>query len=339
MTVIRLVRGAALLTRVRPGPIAVPALCLALACCGLPQPEPPPPVPPGGLPRVIGNPPPDRYTRTIQTGADEFSLQTGSRLFRRAGSPDVDLVGAIHIAEPGYYRQIQARLDRADLVLYEKVIDERIEDLDPATVAEAQQRSAYGRLASSLGLVMQTSGIDYAKPHFRRSDLTLQQMFAMLEREIESGGDEGAAAEAHASMKRLKRMLGGSSILLNGTLWLVSGSRTLQSRVRLDMMTLGMPGGDEPDMLLDSPRLQQLIEDNRNEHVIRDLQTVLREPKPRRRIAVFYGAAHLADLEKRLRSMGYRPTGPVDWHPAVTSRPHAEGIPRHEVLAKLRIND
>jgi hypothetical protein len=314
-------------------------LCLALACCSVPAPAPPPAAPAGGLPRVIGHPPADRYTRTLQIGADEFALQTGSRLFRRAGGPDVDLVGAVHIAEPRYYHHIQRRLDRADLVLYEKVIDEGARHHDPAVVAKAQERSAYGRLASSLGLAMQISCIDYSRPHFRRSDMTIQEMFAMLEREMATGRDDGAAANAHASMRRLERMLGGRSPGMNSVLWMVGNSRSLQSRLRLDLVALGVPGGEADNPLRHSPRLRQLIEDNRNEHVIRDLQGVLREPEPHRRIAVFYGSAHLADLETRLRGMGYRPAAPIEWHTAVTSRPHAEGIPRREVIATLRLGD
>lgn len=324
----------------RPWLRIIPAILgLALACCSAPTPAPSSPVPPGGLPRVIGHPPADRYTRTLQSDADAFSLQTGSRLFRRAGGPDVDLVGAVHIAEPGYYHQIQRRLDRADLVLYEKVIDERTRQHDPAVVAKAQERSAYGRLASSLGLAMQTACIDYQRPHFRRSDMTIQEMFAMLEREMASGRDEEAAASAHASMKRMERALGGRSPAINSVLWMVGNSRSLQSRLRLDLVALGLPDRDAENPLRQSPRLRQLIEDNRNEHVMRDLQGVLRGPEPHRRIAVFYGSAHLTDLEKRLRSMGYRPAAPIEWHTAVTSQPHAEGIPRREVIDTLRLGE
>ena len=319
--------------------LLLPALCLLLASCGLQSPEPPPQPPPGGLPRVIGNPAGDAYTRTFQQGVDEYVLQTGSRLFRRAGSPDVDLVGVIHIAEAPYYHRLQRRLDRADLVLYEKVVDERYEHLPPETFDKAQHRSAYGRLASSLGLAMQTAEIDYRRPNFRRSDLTIQQMYALLEKEMASGTDEGGAAEAHASMGKLKRALSGGSHLINGAIWLVGANRGLQSRMRLAVVALGVKDEEQDGALNRSPRLQKLIQDDRNEHVIRDLEAVLREPKPRRRIALFYGSAHHTDMEKRLRRLGYRPAGPIEWESAVTSRPHAEGIRREELKEALPIEE
>ena len=315
----------------------LPALCLLLVSCGISVPESPPEPPRGGLPRVIGNPPGDAYTRTLQRGADEYVLQTGSRLFRRAGSPDVDLVGVIHIAEAPYYHRLQRRLDRADLVLYEKVVDERYEHLPPETFDKAQHRSAYGRLASSLGLAMQTAEIDYRRPNFRRSDLTIQQMYALLEQEMASGTDEGGAAQAHASMGKLKRVLSGRSFVMNGALWLVGANRGLQSRMRLAIVALGVKADDDEGALKESPRLQKLIQDDRNEQVMRDLEAALRESRPRRRIALFYGSAHHTDLEKRLRRLGYQPAGPVEWETAVTSRPHAEGIRRQEVEETLRI--
>lgn len=139
----------------------------------------------GKLPRVIGKSA-TPYARTVQLEPDTFVMQTGSRSFRRARAPEIVLVGAVHVAESDYYRGLQQRLNQADLVLYEGVAKQAAGKAatDPALVG----RTAYGRLARSLGLVAQKPSIDYARKSFRRCDLSLEEMQALLAQETARGG-------------------------------------------------------------------------------------------------------------------------------------------------------
>ena len=52
---------------------------------------------------------------------------------------------------------------------------------------------------------------------------------------------------------------------------------------------------------------------------------------PQKKIAIFYGAAHMNDLEHRIRTeLEYRP-GTVRWLPAVTVQPAKAGLTDGEI--------
>lgn len=309
-------------------------LLFALASCGV-QPVEPPPVS-GPLPRVIPAGGIDAYTRTAQLGPDAFALQTGSRLFRKAGAPAVDLVGVAHVGGADYYQRLSRRLAQADLVLFEGVTDATKPDpldRDPSALARAHSKSGYGRIGSSLGLSSQGEHIRYERPRFRRCDMPIQEMIGLLDRDIARGGKTAEeAAAAKAEMQSIKKVLGGESLLMNSMLGLVKINHSLRSRIRLSMVAIGTRRSEGEGV---STRLKRLINEDRNEHVIRELSQVLRKEPGRRRIAVFYGSGHHADLERRLRRLGYSPVGPVSWESAIVSSPYADGIPESEVRETL----
>jgi hypothetical protein len=133
-------------------------------------------------------------------------------------------------------------------------------------------------------------------------------------------------------MQSIKRVLGGESLLMNSMLGLVKVNHSIRSRIRLNMVAIGTRKSDEEGV---SARLKKLINEDRNEHVIRELSQVLRKEPGRRRIAVFYGSGHHADLERRLRKLGYAPAGAVSWESAIVSSPYADGISESEVREML----
>lgn len=306
------------------------AALFLLGSCGS-SPVTPPAVAAKDLPKVYqANA--QTYVRTVQSGSDTFSVQTASRVFRRAGSPEIELVGAMHAAEPAYYRSLQQRLSRADLVLYELVVDEEDAKADELSIQRAEDKSAFSRLASSLGLISQNRGIDVNKKNFRRCDMTYQQMIASLQQEAQQGNSEGKSAHtAKNEFAKLGRVLSGGSWMMNGVVGLVGMNHSLRERVRFMLVATGQENDDDPAL---HPRLQKLILEDRNAFVMSELAQVLRREN-HRRIAIFYGAAHLPDMEKRLLRMGYRAAGARQWDDAVVSHPYSSGISDEEVQEML----
>jgi len=301
-----------------------------LGSCGI-SPVTPPAVAAKDLPKVYqANA--QTYVRTVQSGSDTFSVQTASRVFRRAGSPEIELVGAMHAAEPAYYRSLQQRLSRADLVLYELVVDEEDAKADELSMQRAEEKSAFSRLSASLGLVSQNRGIDVNKKNFRRCDMTYQQMIASLQQEAQQGNSEGKSAHAAKNeFAKLGRVLSGGSWMMNGVVGLVGMNHSLRERVRFMLVAAWQESDDDPAL---HPRLQKLILEDRNAFVMSELAQVLRREN-HRRIAIFYGAAHLPDMEKRLLRMGYRAAGARQWDDAVVSHPYSSGISDEEVQEML----
>lgn len=105
-----------------------------------------------GLARAEEGAQPDRYLRLDDRG-DRLVLQVAARTFvREEGSgPSIQLVGAVHVADAGYYARIQDRLDRCDLVLYESVMPGGAGRLRPEP-AEAAVEDTRRRLAFLAGV-------------------------------------------------------------------------------------------------------------------------------------------------------------------------------------------
>ena len=106
------------------------ALVLAASLALLVRAEPPTaqpttPVPPAPPPVAgVTPPPPAPYVRAVDVdNGARVQLQTAARTFRSdpPGTPEIHLVGAVHIGEKEFYQQLQDFLDAHDVVLFEGV--------------------------------------------------------------------------------------------------------------------------------------------------------------------------------------------------------------------------
>jgi hypothetical protein len=217
----------------------------------------------------------------------------------------VDLVGAVHIADLAYYREVQRLLEQVDVVLYEMVKpkDARPGDKPPETPeGEFSVRDLQKRMGEWFGLKFQLDAISYDRPHFLHADLTLEQF---------TGAAGGSA------MGDQVKALGPMLKLLDGMMQGAGGMRRT-----LKGMLGKMLGGLKPEQLgamLGDDTLELLI-DRRNETCVRCLLDVPAESK---KVAIFYGAAHLPDLEKRLKAQGYERAG-ARWLTAWDTSPPKE---------------
>lgn len=312
--------------------VVLPVMLLLSACVPARQALPPPA--PRDLPRTVtpaklG----DSYTRCYQTAADTYQLQTGYRLFRpvSAKGPTVELLGAAHIGDASYYKAIQQRLDRADLVLFEAVYDERnpVENFSAAEQAEMESASAYHKIARILGLVTQKSALSYKRKHFERCDMSIQQMKALLDAEIAKGGREGdEARRALSDFKSLIGVIRGDSMLINFALWLADKSTYLKANIRLMLVTSTPAGKDEQQL---PPRIAKLINEDRNRFVLKELPGRLAKHPRAKHVVIFYGSAHLPGLARGLEKQGFRASGPVQWLTVTQAHPVAEGLSQESV--------
>jgi hypothetical protein len=320
-------------------PIAMlvfPAVLLLSAC--VPAHNVPPPPGPRDLPRTISPAKSaDTYTRCYQTAPDTYQLQTGYRVFRpvSGNGPTIELLGAAHIGAANYYAAIQQRLDRADLVLFEAVYDEKnpVESISEAEQAEHEAASTYHKLARILGLVSQKSALQYERKHFERCDMSIQQMKALLDAEIAKGGpgaDE--AKKALSDFRSLLGMIRGDSILINLALWLADKNAFIKAKVRL-MLVTSTPAGKDVDHL--PPRIAKLINEDRNQHVLRELPGRLAKHPRAKHVVIFYGSAHLPGLARGLAKQGYQPAAPIQWLTVTQAHPIAEGLSYPEVYQTI----
>ncbi len=339
-----------------------------------------------------------RYARVVESDEGRrLVLEIGSRTFRspKEGGPVVHLVGAVHIGDAGYYRQLQEFLDAQDLVLFEGVKpagigNDAADDATRAKLTSSRQRllavlierhrqkhgaypetldamrsellgsaarlaaaaatDGWGRdqayrtdgspiatfdvvslgsdgaeggeghaadlrfsaqkplsrrekaasgqgiqsqLASALGLKFQLEAIDSARPSWRNSDMSIDQVQERL-------AASGASADA------LFSLLDGTSLtsrFVSVLLGFIKASPPMAMSVKVmlvetlanaDAMLEGQAGAGGLD------KMTKVIIVDRNAAVFDDLASVLEREPGVKSIAIFYGAGHLPDMERRL---------------------------------------
>ncbi len=310
----------------------LPLLLLAVlgACAAEPVvrtgPEPTP------LAAVVRVAEPRPYVRVRRPAEDTFTLAVCVRKFEPAGQgPVVYLTGAIHIGEPAYYAALQKHLDAQSIVLFEGV---GLRDPE-ALAARAKQRregeDGYSRLAKALGLVSQMTGIDYRRTHFKNADMTVEELQERLQAKAALEGPAGEEArQAVAQFGLLRSFLSGDNPLMVLGLWALESQPALRTQMR---MTLVRTLAQEKMPVAFSASLMETILNDRNAAALKKLQEALSGQPHAKSIALFYGAAHLSEMEKQLvGEFNYRPAG-SRWLTSMTVHPQAEGLSKAQVEA------
>ena len=282
-------------------------------------------------PHTVADAIPQPYTRITNPDTNTVQLQIALRKFVPAGQggPVIWLAAVMHVGEPDYYRALQHFLDAQTIVLYEGINP----DVHPRHVHETAaapthapppagtQTGAKGgysmqsTLAHSLGLVFQLDAIDYDRTNFLNSDLSIDQI-----QRIMAGGQTraapGQAGGGTASFDTLLQIMDGSTFL--GSLFriglqFIAASPKMQAMAKLTFIeAIGRLKGDLSDVQGLPPEWKQLIRvliQARNQNLVADLKDELKKIPRSGSIAVFYGAGHMDDLEKRITGdLHYRPS-------------------------------
>ena len=218
-----------------------------------------------------------------------------------AGRPPlrVDLVAAIHLGSRSYYDTLDRLFADYDAVLYELVAPPNARPKPGAKPAGAIGSAQQG-LTQMLGLQFQLEAVDYTAANFVHADLSPKEFDAAMKKRGESWWSMfmKLMREGAARAEREGRQPGGD-VGFGEMFGLLFGSgearqvklRRIMAEQFTDMEVLTATfGGEEGSTLIT----------DRNAAALR----VLREQmaKGRKRIAIFYGAAHMEDFDRRLRA-------------------------------------
>lgn len=220
----------------------------------------------------------------------------------------VDLVGAVHMGDAAYYREVQRLLEAADVVLYElvKPKDEAAAEEGPPHPVRAFQQ----QLATWFGFEFQMDAIAYDRPHFVHADMTMDQLTEASGAGAGGGEDGAGEGESPAGVQDLLAGLGGQIEMLQKAFGAMlddpspKGQRARRNMKRAFGGMLGAMGGKISRFL--GEQVSDLLLAQRNAIAIQRLVELPPEPQS---VAIFYGAAHLPDLEQRLLALGYRRAG------------------------------
>lgn len=246
------------------------------------------------------------------------SLQTGIATYIAPDGTVVDLVGAVHIADKAYFEALNTRFKIYDAVLYE-LVGRPVEQRQELKVADGEKRLQWlgqmqETMRKTLALESQLQCIDYRAPNFVHADMSTEgfldtqkdkkENFLMLwmkaavaqaatadSRKTEPGLIELLAILSRDdSATELKRMIG-------------------QQFDNVEQLMAGIESGNGT-----------VIIGERNRHALEVLKKQISAGK--KHLALFYGAAHLPDMEQRLLKQGYK-RQKLDWLKA-WNLPHEE---------------
>ncbi len=260
----------------------------------------------GPAPEGVSAERPDAFLRATR---DE-SLGTGSLDVAVAAYavPDserrVYLVGAVHIAHAACFAELQSILDATDLVLWEGVGGSEQPSKEALERFDILFRTQI-LLKNMLNLEFQLEQVDYRRSFWRNSDMTATELQRILdERDLELIPNE----------KLFKAVF--------GTLFeFVDPERIGRSeRVGRPYRATIAPMMADTEKLFaqaGSVAIKEVLIEMRNDVVMADVERILAEEDVER-ISVFYGAAHLPDMDVHLREeLGLRYVG-THWVPAWT---------------------
>lgn len=264
-------------------------------------------------------------------------LQTAVVRFTK-GDASVELVGAVHIADQKYYEALNKRFEGYEALLFEGIGGDK-PAAAPAAAAEVEEapaeepaepepevaeeevpaeevaaeevpapkkaakkkekldglHGAYESGAKWLGLAYQMKVIDYRKANFVHADLTMDE-FTALQKER---GETLLGFVLRSGLKKTdKPVKEPSSLKL-----LVSLVRGDKDGLKRELVhTLG--AGDDQVAALAG---DNVIIGDRNAKCLEVLDREVLAGK--KKLGIFYGAAHFPDMEKRLVAGGWKKTG------------------------------
>ena len=229
-----------------------------------------------------------------------LEIATGHYVSTQGKPVTVDLIGAIHIGDADYYRRLNQRFRTYDKVLFELVMPE-----GQSLKGLGDHRSTHpvGMLQQSLPGILdldyQLKAIDYTAKNFKHADLSPDQMAEAIRKR----GDNGASIGIKVFFDILKQVNQQSEARAKkgadfSELQLLSAMFDPNRPLALKKMfaeQMDLMGGFGTGL---GATLDTILVQDRNTAAMKVLKKEI--DKGTRKIAIFYGAAHMPDFDRRL---------------------------------------
>jgi hypothetical protein len=207
----------------------------------------------------------------------------------------VDLIGVVHIGEKEYYEKLNKHFEQYDGLLYELVAPEgtRIpeggrgegEGLNPLAAMQLGMKSM-------LELEFQLEHIDYNRENFIHADMSPEEFLESMQKNDESFGRMFLKAIGTAMANENRGQVSNADLFAA----MLSKNPALRLRRTMAQQMRDMEGG----MAIFEGREGSTIINHRNAKALEVMKRELASGK--KKVALFYGAGHLPDMERRLMS-------------------------------------
>jgi hypothetical protein len=237
-----------------------------------------------------------RYTAAKPTGRSGASPVT------------VDLIGAVHIGDIAYYRRLNEQFKQYDALLYELVAPKgTIVPLGRGT-SNAHPLGAMQNLAKDvLELDHQLEYVDYTKANFIHADMSPDEFVQAMKNRNESFLQMYFKLVGAAMAEQSKMAAKGDSSDFDLIAALFASDRARRLKIILakqlsEMEALMVSFGGEQGSVIISERNQKALD---------VLKTQLSSGK--KHVGIFYGAGHLSDMDKHLRTDFHMQPASITW--------------------------
>jgi hypothetical protein len=249
-------------------------------------------------PAMAGDSIPD-YIRYAEDAASA-RLEVAIKTFALPSGQTVDLIGAVHIADDAYFQDLNGRFGTYDAVLFELVGDPR--RLTSAAPAAQRFRSGGGAIgfiqqaaSKYLNLTFQLGAVDYSGANMVHADMSAEEFARQQQARGESMATlfvramqvQASGAFDQAAMNELDT-LGLLRILVSPDSATAFKKSLAKMFDQMESVTAAIEG-----------EAGSAILSERNAVAFKKLEEVLADRK-RRRVALFYGGAHMPGLEALL---------------------------------------
>ena len=172
---------------------------------------------------------------------------------------------------------------------------------------DKQLRSVTRRMTELLGLTFQGDGMVHEKPHWRSSDLSIDQVKERLEA-------QGVSAEIAFGMNTWLPMQIMEPFL--GLIQRMPNVKNTGKRLFIEMMAKVR---QTPIHTSNVTGQYQVLICDRNQVVLDDLHGIIESEPNVKSVGIIYGGGHMPDLEARLRKLGYQQES-MEWTDTITAR-------------------
>ncbi len=255
---------------------------------------------------------------------DNKKLMIPIATYKNAAGQLVDVVGVIHVADMDYYEELDERFDHYDRVLFEmidgqdlvrfKTLQKKVQSGDATAEEQKEYNNMLKRylskisglsivlevittlLTANTGLSLQQQGIDYAKPHFVFADMTQKELSAAMKKRGETVLGIALCDMLLGHSKKPKTNLSYAALMKRAN---AEGEERirLMREFLIESLRYGVERG--------GGMMNTAIIISRNEKAMAVLDDVMKDDKIKR-IALFYGCAHMPDFHDRLLARGYK---------------------------------
>jgi hypothetical protein len=255
------------------------------------------------------------FIRFDEDGHGGGKMQAAIGHYVNGDGVTVDLLSTMHIGQQSFFRDLARRFPKYDSVLYELVAPRGV-PADEEGVNDQQRKIAW-----DCDLENQGPHMSYDRKNFVHADLSLEEIEKL--ETAKHGTFKGALGEGPGiKAARNPGDLAGQKAVYDDMMAAKKASPAERIRLMRRAYSRLLQFTAQPAPGQTYPADMEVLVGARNDEVIRVLtQQIANGDK---NIAIFYGAAHMVDLEHRLFDMGFKRVSTI-WQTAWTVEP--DGTP------------